>query len=487
MSSSRLAFTIIWSLVTVLGVPAAAFDGFGPIYDRFPLTLSDGERTEVLGPLLSWQREESERTRTFSPLWSSREDDETDFHEMDFVYPLLTYDRFGLDYRVQLLQFFSVAGGQTMDSEGKRRITLFPFFFHQRSDDPAMNYTALAPFYGKVKNRFFRDEISFVMLPAYLQTRKRDVITDNYLTPFFHTRRGDGLKGWQFWPLLGREHKDVTTRLNSMGEPEIVGGHDKFFALWPLFFRNDLGIGTTNVQRQRLFLPFYSAQRSPLRDSTSYLWPLGFTHTVDREKKYREWAAPWPIIDFARGEGKTLNRVWPLFSQGRTPSVQSDFYLWPIYKYNRRTSELVDRERTRILLVVYSDVSERNIDTGTTRKRTDLWPIFTARRDHNGNKRLQLFAPLEPLVPGNTGVERNYSPLWSIWRSESNGKTGASSQSFLWNLYRRDIAPGARKCSLLFGLFHYESGREGNRLRLFYVPFGKRVKEPHEPGGKRPE
>jgi hypothetical protein len=67
-------------------------------------------------------------------------------------------------------------------------------------------------------------------------------------------------------------------------------------------------------------------------------------------------------------------------------------------------------------------------------------------------------------------VERDYSPVWSVWRAEKNVKTGATSQSLLWNLYRHEATPVSKKCSLLFGLFQYESGAEGKRVRLFYVP-----------------
>jgi hypothetical protein len=359
-----------------------------------------------------------------------------------------------------------------MDMNAKRRITIFPFYFQQRSPDPALNYTAILPFYGHLKNHFFRDEISFIMFPAYLQSRKRDVVTDNYLVPFFHRRYGEGLHGWQFWPLAGHEHKDLTTHTNQYDETELVGGHEKLFVLWPFFIKDDLGLGTTNLETQRLFLPFYSVQHSPLRDTSSYLWPFGYTHTVDRERKYQEWAIPWPIIDFARGEGKTLNRVWPLFSHGKTPTIESDFYLWPIYKYNRVQAAPLDQQRNRILFFLYSDLIERNTESGTAMQRTDLWPLFTARRDHNGNQRLQLLAPVESLLPTNPAIERNYSPLWSVWRSESNAKTGATSQSFLWNLYRRDTTPTTRKCSLLLGLFRYQSGPEGKRWRVFFVPFG---------------
>ena len=76
------------------------------------------------------------------------------------------------------------------------------------------------------------------MLPLYAETRKKDVVTDNYVVPFFHLRHGDGLHGWQFWPLVGNEHKDVTTQTNGFGDVTTIGGHDSFFALWPLFFND---------------------------------------------------------------------------------------------------------------------------------------------------------------------------------------------------------------------------------------------------------
>jgi hypothetical protein len=168
-----------------------------------------------------------------------------------------------------------------------------------------------------------------------------------------------------------------------------------------------------------------------------------------------------------------MNRVWPLFGRARNPILQSDFYLWPLYKFNRATAEPLDRRRTRILFFLYSDLVERNTASGTAFQRTDLWPLFTARKEHNGNTRLQLFAPLEPLVPNNKSMERLYSPLWSIWRSERNARTGAASQSFLWNLYRAEQTQKTRKISLLFGVFRYQSGPEGKRWRLFYVPLGR--------------
>ncbi|MGH7973321.1 MAG: hypothetical protein ACREIC_31770, partial [Limisphaerales bacterium] len=61
-----------------------------------------------------------------------------------------------------------------------------------------------------------------------------------------------------------------------------------------------------------------------------------------------------------------------------------------------------------------------------------------------------------------------------VWVSKHNAQTGAASQSLLWNLYRREAAPGSRRVSAFFGLFQYHADPTGKRLRLFYVPLWER-------------
>jgi hypothetical protein len=477
---------------------------YGPLFHQFKLTLEPGHRTEVVGPLYYQQTidEENDLTRSWvaPPIFSYTLNEDLDYEIFDFLWKGITYNRHDTEYRFQLLQLFSFSGGQTQSETNVSRFTLFPFYFQQRSPIPEKNYTALVPIYGRIRERLFRDDIKFVFFPIYGQSRKRDVVTDNYLYPFFHLRHGDGLKGWQFWPLFGAEHKETTTRTNHWGDVETIGGHDKLFALWPIYFNQRTGLGTTNEAHHQAVLPFYSYLRSPQRDSTSWLWLLGVTHTVDRVKQFDEWGAPWPLIVFTRGEGKTVNRVWPLFSQAHNATQTSEWYLWPVYKYNRLHSAPLDRERTRILFFLYSDTSMKHTETGQRQRLIQCWPLFSSRRDLEGRRRLQIFAPLEPFLPNNTSVERDLAPLWSLWRSEKNPKTGAASQSLLWNLYRREEtgnaehgtrnaenetadaraiprsafpAPRSRKTSLLFGLFQYQSGPDGRRWRVFYIPFGK--------------
>ncbi|HUA68596.1 MAG TPA: hypothetical protein VMA13_08610, partial [Candidatus Saccharimonadales bacterium] len=395
-----------------LSIVASSADDFvaGPLFSQFSLTLDVGHRTEAVGPFFYTQEKNSEKTWAIPPLFSHDTDPDVESREDDLLYPLLTYDRFGTEYRWQLGQLLSFAGGEDAQDFQVKRFTLFPVYFQQRSLNTNENYTALVPFYGHLQNRLFRDRIFFVMFPIYSETQKKDVVTENYLYPFFDVSHGDGMHGWQFWPLFGTRHKEVTTQTNGFGEIETIAGYDKFFALWPIYFYQNTGIGTDDLAKFRASLPFYATLRSPKRDSTSVLWPF-FSWIDDREAKYHEWQGPYPFVVVARGAGKTVTRVWPLFSQALNDSLESDYYLWPLYRYDRLHSGALDFRQTHILLYLFANVTENNMDTGAWRRRVDLWPLFEYNRDFSGNKRLQILAPIEPILPNNRGVERNWSPL----------------------------------------------------------------------------
>jgi len=467
--------------------PAAA----GPLRAEFALTLEPGERTELLGPFWATERrwptdweptpEEPEppvsriaRTFTLAPLFNWNTEPVVDNVSWDFLYPVMTYDRYGAEYRLQVLQLLRFSGGATQEAARARGFTLVPFFWFQRSaEDPSLDYSAVWPFYGSMQKRLFRDEVRFVMWPAYVQTRRRDVVTDNYLAPFVHTRRGDGLRGWQVWPFYGTEHKDVTARTNGFGDVELVPGHDRRFALWPFYSAADLGIGSTNPVTQRTLLPLYSLQYSPQKDRRMYGWPLGPVWVDDRELGYAQTSFLFPVFAFARGPGKQAARVWPLYGTTRYPESQSVFAAWPLYYHKDTRREPLERHTTRIAFFLYTDIETRNLKTGEASRRSDLWPLFLARREADGRERFQMLAVLEPLLPGNQTIQRLYSPLWALWRAEMNPGTGVSSRSFLWNLYRYEKRPESRKCSLLFGLIQYQSTPAGKRWRLFYLPFGR--------------
>ena len=441
----------------------------GPAYADFQLTLAPGRRREAAGPFYYSQESESQWQWALPPFFCQTKTADVDWSEWEFLYPVLDYRRFGNEDRLQILELISFSNGRSGADTNAHLFTIFPFYFQRRGPDKELDYTAVAPFYGHLHNRLFRDDIKFVMFPLYSETRKKDVVTDNYLYPVFDLRRGDHVRGWQFWPLTGVEHKDLTLQTNDWGDVLTNGGYDKFFAVWPFFFKSRSGLGTTNEERSLTILPFYSDDHSAIRDQTSYGWPFGVNVIDDREKKYVEHDYLWPLVVIARG-GKTVTRVFPFYSRASNSNLESDFYLWPLYKFNKLESAPLERRRTRIFFFLYSDIKETNSETAQHFHRADFWPFYTYHRDLNGDKRWQVMAVLEPFFPNNRAITREYSPVWSFWRYEKNGKTGASSQSLLWNLYRHEESGGTKKSSLFFGLFKYQSSAEGRRWRVCGVP-----------------
>lgn len=418
------------------------------------------------GPLFQYRLGEESEMWSLSPFFSHSINHGADSEEWDVLYPFFTIDRTGLEYRYQFIQLLSWSGGGAQDDKGTRRFTLFPFYFQQRSEDPSKNYTALFPFYGTMRGHLFRDEVKVIMAPFFLRSKKQDFTTDNYLMPFFHLRYGPQVKGWQFWPLYGTEHRSVSTRTNGFGEAELIPGHDKTMALWPFFFSQHLGVGSDNPDRRLVALPFYNMQRSRLRDSTSWVWPFGYTLTEDREKKYREQAILYPFIVWADGEGKQAYRLWPLASVTKVPGTTREVYLWPLYRHDHAKAEPLDRERTRILYFIYSDLKEKNTVTGTELRRTELWPLFAARKEPDGRKTFRMPALVESALAGNKSVERNWTPLWSVWRTEEDPAKKTSRQSALWHFADFEQTPESKKGSLFFGLLKYQTASGNTRWRF---------------------
>ncbi|MGC8828882.1 MAG: hypothetical protein ACP5MG_06130 [Verrucomicrobiia bacterium] len=463
----KIAAIAIAAFTVTLAATAAI--SLGPLYNKSELTLSEGWRSEWFGPLFYHELNEETETIAVPPLFSYFKNDSVDYSGFDIIYPAIGYRRYGDEFRYHLFQFFSISGGTTGDNESSRRFTIFPFYFHQWSQIPEENYTAFVPFYGTLKNRLLWDEVNFILFPLYSKTKKRDVITENYLVPIFHIRRGLGLKGWQVFPIYGEEHKSAFSFTNKYEEVEISPGHNKRFVFWPLYLESTSGIGTTNQSFQRAILPFFSYQESELRRSITAPWPIGLTLTRDDEKRYREIGAPWPLIVIARGEGKTITRFWPLYGAASNPYKVSNFYLWPAYKYNFLRTPSMDVEKTRLFFFLYSDAITINTESGDASRRTSLWPLFIQKIDNDGKERLISPALLEPIFPSSSAIARNYSPLWGLCREEKNPAQGKYSKSLFWNLLREDKNKDKEKSSFLFGLFQYEKSAESKKVKIFHI------------------
>src|SRR5262249_28335338 len=107
--SWRLLHTIIFTaflIAALAGAPgarAADSDWFNaePLFDHSPLTPDPGTRTELSGPLFYSEQKESHHTWAIPPLMAHLIDPVTDYEEFDLGYPILTFDRFGKEFRWQ--------------------------------------------------------------------------------------------------------------------------------------------------------------------------------------------------------------------------------------------------------------------------------------------------------------------------------------------------------------------------------------------------
>ena len=460
-----LLFGGFFPRVLVAGDDAKA----GPLWASAQLVLEDGRQVEAMGPIWGYEESEDQTKWALRPLVSHRFNEAEDHDQWHILYPLVTYNRFGTEWRTQVLQWLNWGGGEDSLDGAEKKQTLFPIFFRKKSPNPEESYWALIPIYGTLKNRLFKKEIKVVFFPLYARTEKGDATTHNILYPFFHLRQGEGLKGFQLFPLVGVEKKETREVIDHWGEPKVIPGHFKVQGLWPIFYYENLGIGTENPRKERIAFPLFRSLRSPQRDATTVLWPF-FNHIVDRKKGYVEWQLPWPFLVFANGEGKTTRRVFPLFSVAESDTHRSRFFLWPLFKSNRVVDPPLDRQRDRFFLSLYSKTRLTDTRTGATQIRRDLWPLFTHTRDTSGRTRTQALSVVEPLFPTDRDLAWNYSALWTLWKDERDPVADRARQSAMWNLYEHERHQDSHRTSFFFGLFQRERNASGQSTRLFYLP-----------------
>lgn len=460
------------------GGPAASGLNLWPVYDERDDPVDRLHVQSGLGPLLLYDRSPDNRVEDAAvrPLFHWREDKTAQSLEWEFLYPLMSYARSEEDAEFQFLQVLNFRKSATDPEAREERFDLFPIYMSGTAET-GEKYLAILPFGGRAPNRWFQDEVEFVLFPLYARFVKQGAETRYFPWPILSVTRGEHRSAFRFLPLYGQDVKE--------------GVFEKRFVLWPLFLQQRTGLDGDSPEETLSILPFYVSQRSKDQDRTSVLWPF-FSYTQDRARQFEQWDAPWPLIQIARGEGRTINRFLPLFSVEHR-RVRNQFFLremtrdtlvvlFPLYIRTREEFIGSLKVRDRVLWWLYSDERETGKD-GSTR-RVDVWPLLRYTRDREGAVEFQTLALLEALMPGNAKIERNYSPLWALYTYRRN-PAGDSVRSFLWNLVRHEETSAGRSIevlgpllayrergadahfSVLGGLFEYEVRQHVRAVRLF--------------------
>ena len=172
--------------------------------------------------------------------------------------------------------------------------------------------------------------------------------------------------------------------------------------LWPFFSDNTNGIGTHNPSQatgagavlQLLPLAVARLHELPVAAGRDPHGGPGETNTRNGTRPGRWWNS-------RAAKARPTSRVWPFFSQSHNEFLEDDWYLWPVYKYNRLTPPRWTDRRTRILFFLYSAINQNQHRNRASRRRTDFLPFYTPRREFDGNERCQVLSILEPFFPDN--------------------------------------------------------------------------------------
>ena len=458
-------------LVAVLGLPAgghAEDDASGPItlwpvYDSRVNPLDHTREQGGLGPLLwsSRSRDGDVEELGVRPFFFRREEQANQTLEWDFLYPLTTYRRSERDWEFKFIELFNFRAEGSPQAGHEERGDFFPFYFSGTREDGTA-YWGIMPFGGKAYDRFFGEEAEWALFPLYFRSVRRGEATTYFPWPLVSVTRGldpaTKHAGVRVVPFYGQETKE--------------GVFEKYFALWPLVLYQRTGLDGDDPQTDLAVLPFYASHRGTALDSTTLLWPF-FTYTDNRERQFEQWDLLWPFGKVARGEGRQTVQVFPLYMDDRKVlhneflfreiRYRDRFLLFPLYVRNEEEYPDGRKVRDRILWYLYSDAREEGRD-GSAR-RIDAWPFVHYQRDREGAVTFQTLALLEPLLPENEWIERNYSPLWSLYTYRRN-PAGDSVYSFFWNLLRHEETQAGTSIEVLGPLLHYREAGADTTLSL---------------------
>jgi hypothetical protein len=443
--------------------PGPRRDNFAPLFVYSEDEEKEGKALDILGPLFSYRKNTEREDLALRPFFYRRKDPEHTL--LEYLYPLGKYERTGEEVRSYFTPLYATRRDLTKPETQKKERTFFLAIWGET--DEGEKYGGVFPFYGRLKKRFGRDEMSFFLWPLFSRSREGENQTTTLLWPIFSLTSGGGKEGWKVWPLAGKEAKE--------------NDYEKSFFLWPIFHFEKRHLYTDDPTTIQMAVPFYVSLASSRRAHTAVLWPF-FAYTRDEDDPYTQWDFPWPFVQWARGTDKAILRVFPFYGRKYWEGREQGYYLWPIYAYTRYGDEDHRKEDNRYLLFS-KDERDEWINRGEKERRLRIWPLFYYRAEKEGGA----YAYWPCLLPFDyDGFERNWMPLLSLFEYRRSPQ-GASESKFLWGFYtqRRSSLRALYELSffmtyykaeevsyfgLLRGLLEVRAEKDRCALRLLYSP-----------------
>lgn len=372
---------------------------------------------EVLGPLF-FTRSGPPEQQGFRPVYMQSTADGVT--EGNFLYPFFTWRR-QADYRTfSFFQLVNTRADLTDAAHPDHRFDVWPFYFSRETDDPALNYHALFPLGGVIKNRFARDRITFAAFPLYSHTEKGGKHITHAPWPFLRFISGEGHHGFEFWPLYGRSAR-----------PD---DYDRRFWLWPLGYHSVTNLAEPVPDVKLGMLPFYSRDTGPGYIRENYAWPFfGYTHRTE-PYRYDEKRYFWPLFVQGRGDDRLVNRWAPFYTHSIIKGTDKTWHLWPLHRQQRWEADGVAQEKTQLLFFLWWSLEQKSLmnPAAAPAHKTHLWPLFSSWDNGAGQRQVQALSPFEVFFPGNATVRQLWTPLFALYRYDRKSDDNVR-HALLWN------------------------------------------------------
>lgn len=385
----------------------------------------DGEK-RFLGPLISYDEENLEKHLVVRPFLFSYDSEEGGSYNYLFPLGKVTPEK---------SYFLPVYLSRQSETESD---TSFLFFFGGRS--PKGSYGGFFPFYGKLYNRFAKDEMGFVLWPLYSYSHDEGATKTNVIWPFFSFYGGVD-EGFKAWPVYGKHERP--------------GVRKQQFFLWPIFFTEEKNLDTDEPVHSFFAIPFYLRSSSRTTEYQSVLWPL-FTHTKDSEKE--TWDMPWRFYSRTIGEEIKEYSFFPFMVKKTKGKDKSFSFLWPVYM---ESEWYVKDERflQRSVIVINRYIED---DKGTF---LNVWPFF----EYQGKDEESAFLFPSLLPFRERGFNRIIKPLITFY--EQRNREDKSVTNVLYGLYTQEKAGQTWKARFAF-LLTLTKDKDGSGFELLSGLFG---------------
>lgn len=427
-------FTGLLAGTVACAVPPEREQNQWPVSVRYREDAGQAENWTGAGPFLFKRQladSDGNTASGFRPFWVQLHNGQGDLRAGYFLYPIFSYSRDETTSKWSVFELIrrtdrrSDAPAPTSLFEQDRKFEIFPFWFSRETGDGELNYRALFPIAGTVKNKLGFERLSWTLFPLYVENESRGAVTTSTPWPFIRVTRG-AAHGWGVWPLFNFVERPGVSRQETY--------------LWPFGYNhtrepNPEDPTGTPPRREIGVLPFYARSSGPGYLSEDFLWPFfGYTHRT-QPKIYSEQRYFWPFVVQGRGDDHFVNRWAPFYSHSIVRGYDKEWVAWPVVRRARWEEEGIERTRSQFLYFLYWNEEQRVAARANspTARLTHVWPLVSDWDNGAGRRQWQLFSPLEVFFPGNEKVRLAWSPFFAVARHDQRAP-GNTRTSLFWNL-----------------------------------------------------